>query len=110
MAEEAQSVFFCHKSSSLFRRSIVERFSTLEYSGERQEILAGVCRGESRAARAETYQWLPLHGGGGPLLASCGQCGAVMGNLYQYAMRKFSLSGCQTYHGQSSGSTCGALA
>ena len=37
-------------------------------------------------------------------------CGAVMGNLYQYAMRKSSLSGCQTCHGQSFGSIRGVLA
>ena len=44
------------------------------------------------------------------LCSPCASCGAVMGNLYQYAMRKFSLSGCQTCHGQSFGSTRGALA
>lgn len=76
----------------------------LEYRGERHKMQLGVCRGASAPGQRSAA---PLNGshasGGGPHRTQVRRR-AVMGNLYQYAMRKCSLSVCQARHGQSSGS------
>lgn len=87
-------------------RSPPLRSSTAVSDKRFRRVCAGAC---ARAACAWTYQWLlPCLVAEAPCLS--GGWWAVMGNLYQYAMRKSSLSGCQTCHRQSSGSVRGTLA
>lgn len=110
MVAEAHSVLLYHKSSSLFRRSIVERvfprWSTAVSDKRSWRVCAGASLGQHVLSPINGCHFTVAEA----LCSLRAGCGAVMGNLYQYAMRKFSLSGCQTYHSQSSGSTCGALA